>query len=256
MATLYYNASVDANWATLGNWWMDSDHTVPATALPGSGDDVIATADIYSNSGSTPTVANFTISNAYLEIDIVVSGVATLNSVTHNQGLVTGNATYNGSSQISSFGATGHMVLNDNSFVSVSNSLTSFLSLTCNDYSYVDAIYTTNPVTMVFNDFSACRSGTDLFVDNPAAEITFNDMSVLGDTFYRRDEGGPGIPQVNGTLRFYDDALMFCVQNFYGAALEFHDNAYNATGAGPYPDSTVLLKPSRGINGSSILGVI
>jgi hypothetical protein len=37
---LYYNAAVDNDWNTLGNWWQDDQFTVPADALPTSADDV------------------------------------------------------------------------------------------------------------------------------------------------------------------------------------------------------------------------
>lgn len=60
MATLYYNAAVDTNWATLGNWWTDSMFTVPASSLPTSSDDVNLYGSVESNSGSTPTVNSMT----------------------------------------------------------------------------------------------------------------------------------------------------------------------------------------------------
>lgn len=43
-ATVYwYNDGVDSNWSTLeGNWWLDSDHTVPAVELPSSSDVVVS----------------------------------------------------------------------------------------------------------------------------------------------------------------------------------------------------------------------
>ncbi len=43
-ATLYwYNDGVDSNWSTLeGNWWLDSDHTVPAVDLPSESDVVVS----------------------------------------------------------------------------------------------------------------------------------------------------------------------------------------------------------------------
>lgn len=41
MATLYWGGVVDDNYHTLGNWWTDSDCTVPAGALPTPADDVV-----------------------------------------------------------------------------------------------------------------------------------------------------------------------------------------------------------------------
>lgn len=39
--TLYFNNAVDLAWDTLGNWWQDLACTVPASALPASGDTVV-----------------------------------------------------------------------------------------------------------------------------------------------------------------------------------------------------------------------
>lgn len=76
MATLYYNAAVDNDWNTLGNWWTDSGHTSAAASLPTSSDSVVASANINANGGSMPTVVNFT-TTAYMAIQITVTGVAT-----------------------------------------------------------------------------------------------------------------------------------------------------------------------------------
>ena len=37
---LYYNAAVDTDWNTLGNWWNDAVFADPALALPTAGDDL------------------------------------------------------------------------------------------------------------------------------------------------------------------------------------------------------------------------
>ena len=121
MATLYFNGAVDSDWATLGNWWTNAGHTTQATTLPTSADDVIATDSILSNSGSAPTVVNFTLndpSTTYRSLAIAitvkgdatfndssyndnyggVSSNATFNDSAYNDGYITGDATFNGSS--------------------------------------------------------------------------------------------------------------------------------------------------------------
>jgi len=99
--TLYYNAAVDTDWNNLGNWWMDSNHTVPATSLPTSIDDAIMTAMCSTNSGSEPTIVNLTFNapnELFLAITIAVSGNAIFSNFSVNVGTITGNVTFNDSS--------------------------------------------------------------------------------------------------------------------------------------------------------------
>ena len=94
--TLYFDGAVDGDWAELGNWWLDSGHTVAAPSLPSAGDSVIATASITSNSGGAVTVVNFTYDGSGgLLITITVTGNATFNDLATNGGTVTGDATFN-----------------------------------------------------------------------------------------------------------------------------------------------------------------
>ena len=99
MATLYFNAAIDNDWNTLGNWWLDNTLTTPATNLPTSADSVIALATISSNSGSAPTVVNFTLEdiNNELDIGITVTGIATFNGNAKigMNGSVVGNCIFN-----------------------------------------------------------------------------------------------------------------------------------------------------------------
>ncbi len=83
--TLYFDGAVDAEWTELGNWWLDDEHTVAATALPTAADSVIATASIGSNSGSEPMVVNFTLNSNgedqyVMQISITVTGAAVFNA--------------------------------------------------------------------------------------------------------------------------------------------------------------------------------
>jgi hypothetical protein len=77
MATLYYNAAVDTDWNTLGNWWSDSIYSVPATSLPSSADDVIMIADCLTNSGSGAIVNTLTFDGGPFN-GSVSGGTATL----------------------------------------------------------------------------------------------------------------------------------------------------------------------------------
>jgi hypothetical protein len=119
MATFYFNGAVDGEWTELGNWWLDDEFSVQATALPTSTDDVIASVSITSNSGSAPTVANATFNgSAHNGITITVTGLCTFNDSINNgtitgdcifnstawdlgdnEGTITGNCTFNDSSE-------------------------------------------------------------------------------------------------------------------------------------------------------------
>jgi hypothetical protein len=118
-ATLYFDGAVDGDWAELGNWWLDSGHTVAAPSLPAAGDSVIATANISDNSGGAVTVVNLTFDDPdntaiYLGITITVTGNAAFNGSSLNDNTVTGNATFNDSSNNSGT-VTGNATFNDSS---------------------------------------------------------------------------------------------------------------------------------------------
>lgn len=109
MATFYFNAAVDGDWQTLGNWWMSYNagtdtHSVPATALPTSTDSVQVRGNIDGNSGSEPTVVNASFfGTAYTVISITVTGLCTFNDSSYADGgsfgvTITGNCTFNDSS--------------------------------------------------------------------------------------------------------------------------------------------------------------
>jgi hypothetical protein len=106
MATFYFNgqadlvADVSRDWQTLGNWWMDSAHTVAASALPTSSDSVIASASIQTNSGSEPTLVNLTLdadsfANLALQVPVTITGIATFKN-SENASTITGNAAFVG----------------------------------------------------------------------------------------------------------------------------------------------------------------
>lgn len=115
--TLYFNGAVDSDWATLGNWWTSGAFTTQASALPTSGDSVVLSATCGTNSGSAPTVVNFTLNDPdyyafYLFVAITVTGNATFNDGSYNYGTVTGDATFNDSSYNSGT-VSGNATFND-----------------------------------------------------------------------------------------------------------------------------------------------
>jgi len=135
-ATLYFNRAVDDLWTTVGNWWLDDEHSEPAGRLPTSADSVVASEDI---TASGQTVVDFTL-NDPSEGDfftflgtLTVTGVATFNGEAGigNSGTVTGNATFNDGS-FNTGTVTGNATFNNNSF----NSGTVTGNATFNDGSY------------------------------------------------------------------------------------------------------------------------
>jgi hypothetical protein len=109
---LYFDGDADGAWTTVGNWWLDAGHTQPAGRLPTSADSVVATAEI---TASGQTVANFTITGESLFGTLTVTGMATLNGFSYNDGTITGDATFNdGSFNLGT--VTGNATFNDGSY--------------------------------------------------------------------------------------------------------------------------------------------
>jgi hypothetical protein len=175
-ATLYFDGAVDDAWTTVGNWWLDAGHTQAAGRLPTSDESVVATASI---TASGQTVVDFTLSgedsafggtltvtgnatfNSSSANNGTVTGNATFNSSSGNLGTVTGNATFNGSSANNGT-VTGDATFNDNS----ANNGTVTGDATFNDNSYNDGTVTGNAT---FNDSSVnfgTVSGTATFTGN------------------------------------------------------------------------------------------
>ena len=127
MATFYFNGAINGNWATLGNWWTNAEHTISATGLPTSSDSAIATTSILTNSGSAPTVVNLTITNlAWFTIPITVTGTATFNDGSQNGGTITGNATFTDSANGNGDGGTviGNATFNGQSYTGSGGTVT------------------------------------------------------------------------------------------------------------------------------------
>lgn len=116
--TLYFNNAAGLSWATLGNWWQNPSHTVPATAIPGEGDDVVISASNLSFGGPR-TVRNLTVmqggqltiasnvtvtgtatfnGNARIETSTTLNGTALFNGTSQNRGTINGSVTFSGSS--------------------------------------------------------------------------------------------------------------------------------------------------------------
>lgn len=205
MATLYFNAAVDTDWAELGNWWQDEACTVAAASLPTSADNVVSLAVIGANSGTEPTVANLTL-NDDLAIPVTVTGAATISSgyisatittplAVFNGGLldysgnITGDAEFNGGAGSRGYVA-GNAVFNDTSYNYDGGTVSG--NATFNDDSENQA-YATVYGLATFNGtsenkvFATCNTSA-IFNDNSynwgyvGADATFNDYSAADET--------------------------------------------------------------------------
>jgi len=110
-ATLYFNGAVDSAWTTVGNWWLDDEHTQAAGRLPTSADSVVTNATI---TASGQTVVDLTLSGLFLSLvgTLTVTGSATFNDNAGNTGTVIGTATFNGFSTNGGT-VTGNATFND-----------------------------------------------------------------------------------------------------------------------------------------------
>lgn len=280
MATLYFNGASSGDWSDLANWWDDSGFSTPAASLPSSSDSVIASAGIFYNTGSSPTVVDFTLndpdtSSYNLGIDITVTGIATFNDTAYHSGVITGNATFN-----------------DMAF----NTGTIYGDATFNNYSYASGTISGHAT---FNDYSASQSGGSLatatFNDysynegGVSSDATFNDSaynagSVSGDATLSyivpidgaaTDVNGRANGLVYGTTYGAGSAVItewvfsgtnndgyvtgdatFVGSRYNNGTVDgdatFRDQSYNKKGI----VGQVILAYDKGVNGSSILGIV
>jgi hypothetical protein len=102
VVTLYFDdAEEDGDWTTVGNWWLDAEHTAPAGRLPTAEDNVVLSASVTADGGSAQSARNLTMDSGELWITVSVTGVATFNGSSSLLliGLIIGDATFNDSSQ-------------------------------------------------------------------------------------------------------------------------------------------------------------
>jgi hypothetical protein len=137
-ATLYFNGAVDDDWAEVGNWWLDDEHTEPAGRLPASADSAVVSANVTGNSGDPVTVANLTVESVLFQgLEITVTGVATFNGGSILDAGVTGNMIFNNNSGFGEAVVNGNVVFNDTSFFSGDSSISG--NATFNDNARMDA---------------------------------------------------------------------------------------------------------------------
>ncbi len=171
----YYDPLENGNWDDAGVWWLNEDHTLPASFSPRNGDDLVLIAGV--SGGSPRTMRNLTaeanlqgtiatvtgvatFNNASLGASGEVIGTAVFNDAYIEGGTVTGNATFNGVTATDGT-VTGDATFND----SASNDGTVNGNATFNDSS---RHYGTVAGTATFTGEACTDGGTaGTFVPNP-----------------------------------------------------------------------------------------
>ena len=219
-ATLYYNAAVDNDWNTLGNWWTDAGFTTPAISFPSTSDDVIVSENVDSNTGPAASVNMMTVggaSNPYTAISVIVANGAILNDSSYNNGTVTGDATFNDSSYNLNT-VTGDATFNDSSFN------VSFVTgnATFNDLSYNPGVVSGNAV---FN-YASLRT---INLNNSQQWGTVNGTTKGSDglsiTKFIFNDSSQNIGTVPGNAIFND--LSFNSNGSVSGNATFNDSSYN-----------------------------
>ena len=180
----YFNAAVDNDWNTLGNWWTSVAFTTQASALPTSGDSVVLSATCDTNSGSAPTVANFT-TNSNISIALTVTGNATFKGSSTNSGTVTGNATFNNSSSNNGGTVTLDATFNDGAYNYYGGTVGG--NATFNGSSY--------------NDYGGTVTGNATFNGSSYNAATVGGNATFNNTSHNADTGN-----VTGTATFTGSA--------------------------------------------------
>lgn len=220
----YFNADVDNDWNTLGNWWMDSGYNQAATELPGSGDHAIINANcnfIDGFNGGNVTVGALTVNGPYVSFGsgfgssvVTVEGNATLGGCyTYANLKVGGTCTLNSGTSIDGgtiqgLGNTyptrwGTIVINNS--VTKGNLGMLVGNITFNDSSVLAGMVEGN---VVFNNTSAMNQGGWIFKSytsyNPltaaanTGNATFNNSSNMNDGTVDGDATFNGSSSKNG----------------------------------------------------------
>ncbi len=189
-ATLYYNAAIDSDWSTLGNWWQDMGFTVPAVGLPTASDDVIIEGNVVLDSSGDASVKTMVVNDPYyIKIDIVVAEGAVFNGSSYSDGIntITGNVVFNDSSY------------NDGGAVVLGNA--------------------------VFNDSS--RNSGNVSEDATFNGSSWNSGNVSEDATFNGQSRNDGT--VSGNAIFNDTSRNFCNGVVSGDAI-FNNSSWNGRG--------------------------
>jgi hypothetical protein len=233
-ASFYYTAAVDTDWNTLGNWWNDAVHTIPAVSLPGPSDDVVIEQNgVDTNTGLTaPTVRSLFVNGWYISIPITVTTTATFESGTLYSDLI-GDAVFNGAGYVyDGASVIGDVIFNDTS----ENQGTITGDVIFNDSSKNRRIFSGFPFpppvngevigNATFNDLSvnqALVTGNAIFNNSTKINQNVSPATVTGDAIFNNLSFGTGT--IGGNAIFNDFSINDGTVNLDAI---FNDQSYNA----------------------------
>ncbi len=195
---LYYNnATVDGQWDTIGNWWLDSIYTLPASSygLPQAGDNVYIDSDL-STGPSTPVVL----------ADIICGSINVVTSFAVDLGNATTNSSYEfyndvvhiGSSVFGSYYFYGNSI--NSGTVDSNNTSSGFFDNSLNTgTANNDTSFSNNSQNTGTCNNNASFADSSYNTGTVVEDATFNTFTDLGSGAYE-DTLGYGIGTVNGIV--------------------------------------------------------
>jgi hypothetical protein len=219
----YFNAALDNDWNTLGNWWANEAHTAPAIRLPGIHDVVYAEVDILTNSGDPAIARNMTIIGpAQFDIDITLSNRATFIEDANFTGVIVEGQAYFYENSINNWEINGDVRFYDRSYNNASiNGSVRFYGTSYNKGTvtgrgrFYDSSYN-HAEGHVINDEDTTGRFRDESINYGTVageEIEFEDVSknlgeIIGNAefeadFYNNDSAPINLGTITGTKTFY-----------------------------------------------------
>jgi len=233
----YFNGAGtnSSDWNDIGNWWLDSNQTIPATQLPGSNDSVVIFSTVNQNSGSEPTIKNmFLFYSTVFDISIVVlnsiifdnfsnngnnADITSTNTIlvanSYNNGLINSTTKLDGSSYNNGT-VDGNTVFNNFTFNASNGNI--LQNAIFNDSSYNAGIVSGNARFNQSSNNSNIVIGDGSFYNNSVhfgsisgnaefynSSYTWFGSSILGDAIFNDNTAHYGTIQGNAT--FNDNSI-------------------------------------------------
>lgn len=242
MATLYFNGTVDSEWTELGNWWTDNSFTTQANSLPSSADSIIVFSDILSNNNSQPTIINLTINSGSFGIEISVSGTATFNNNSTNNGAINGNTIFNHFS-INYGSIIGNATFNNSSYIEPGGTVVGNATFTGDTYHY-DYGYSGVTGQLTFSS----ESTLTFIVNSWDSDISTWNFTNNIEKYWIFNAGGMYGGYISGTLVTFNNNTQHMAGTI-DADVIFNNSAYNTNGLQGVINGNVIFNNTSYNNG-------
>lgn len=224
--TYYFNGAVNTDWNTLGNWWLNSSCTIPATNLPKNLDSVIVVSPATTFMISSPVI----IKNLTMNVGTLLSNDSN-STIT-----ILGIGNFNGSSKIGWSGVFNGPIGRVNT---LSNTVLNFYT-----NSRCEGIVVGNG-NMNFYHYSFSGGGFQSYII--ANTISYYDYAVSGGgtantiNFFNFSSASETC-DFYGAVNFYNNSLCYGKLHYPGP-VTFYDNAIWSGGSSD-ADVTVIFNNS------------